>query len=98
VTAIGDRQDLRRHCTACSSAGDPVDVVTFGLSRAMSPVLSLPTTEPRLKCVTGPLVVLKPVASGDFAVCRMIPNINQKSAVAGDQIQVMFLGPIVVEP
>ena len=81
-----------------ASAGDPVDVVTFGVSRAIAGGSITASTEPRLKSVTGTTGRVENVASGDFAVCRMIPNVNQTSASAGDQIQVMFLGPVIVEP
>tara|TARA_R100001460_G_scaffold47300_1_gene85026 strand:+ start:348 stop:740 length:393 start_codon:yes stop_codon:yes gene_type:complete len=98
VTAIGTDKTCVGIAQRGASAGEPVDVVTFGLSRAIAGGAITANTEPRLKCVTAATGRVEPVASGDFAVCRMIPNINQKSAVAGDQIQVMFLGPVIVEP
>ena len=100
ITKIGTDKSCVGIAQRAASAGDPVDVVTFGLSRAVVGGAATITaaTDPRLKSVTGTTGRVEVVASGDFAVCRMIPNINQKTAVAGDQIQVMFLGPVVVEP
>ena len=98
ITAAGTDKACVGIAQRAASAGDPVDVVTFGLSRVVAGGAITASTEPRLKCVTGTTGRVEIVATGDFAVCRMIPNINQKSAIAGDQIQVMFLGPIVVEP
>jgi len=98
ITEVGTDKTCVGIAQRAASAGDPVDVVTFGISRVIAGGSITANTEPRLKCVTGTTGRVEIVAAGDFAVCRMIPNINQKSAVAGDQIQVMFLGPIVVEP
>ena len=101
VTAIGTDKTCVGIAQRAASAGDPVDVVTFGLSRAIAGNAITPVglgAEPRLKCVTAATGRVEAVATGDFAVCRMISNINQKSAAAGDQILVMFHGPIVVEP
>ena len=69
-----------------------------GLSRAIAGGAITAATEPRLKSVTGATGKVETVATGDFAVCRMIPNINQFTAADGDQILVIFVGPTVVEP
>ena len=98
VTAIGTDKTCVGIAQRAAAAGEPVEVVIYGLSRAIAGNNITANTEPRLKCVTAATGRLEAVAYGDFAVCRMIPNINQKSAAAGDQILVMFHGPIVVEP
>ena len=98
VTAIGTDKTCVGIAQRAAAAGEPVEVVIYGLSRAIAGNNITANTEPRLKCVTAATGRLEAVASGDFAVCRMIPNINQKPAAAGDQILVMFHGPIVVEP
>ena len=98
VTAIGTDKTCVGIAQRAAAAGEPVEVVIYGLSRTIAGNNITANTEPRLKCVTAATGRLEAVASGDFAVCRMIPNINQKSAAAGDQILVMFHGPIVVEP
>ena len=101
VTAIGTDKTCVGIAQRAAAAGEPVEVVIYGLSRAIAGNAITPVgvgAEPRLKCVTAATGRVEAVATGDFAVCRMIPNINQKSAAAGDQILVMFHGPIVVEP
>jgi hypothetical protein len=80
-----------------AAAGEAVEVVTAGLSRAIAGGNITASTDPRLKSVTGTTGKVETVASGDFAVCRMIPNINQTTAADNDQILVMFVGPVVVE-
>ena len=98
TTTVGTDKACVGIAQRAASAGDPVDVVTFGVSRAIAGGSITASTEPRLKSVTGTTGRVENVASGDFAVCRMIPNVNQTAASAGDQIQVMFLGPVIVEP
>jgi len=78
------------------TAGDPVDVVISGKTRAIAGNNITASTEPRLKVVTANGGKLEDVAAGDFAVCRMIPNTNQTSAVDNDQIWVLFIGPTIV--
>ena len=34
--------------------------------------------------------------AGEYPVCRVLPNVNQVSAVDGDQIRVLFTGPSIV--
>lgn len=77
------------------SAGEAVDVVTFGITKAIAGGAITASTDPRLKATTGGGKV-ETVAQGDFAVCRMIPNINQTTAADGDQITVLFVGPTIV--
>ena len=100
-TAVGTDKTCVGIAQRTVAAGDPVEVVTYGISRAIAGDSITASTEPRLKSVTSPGKTagrVEAVASGDFAVCRMIPNINQTTAAAGDQILVMFNGPIIVEP
>lgn len=78
------------------TAGNPVDVVISGLTRAIAGNNITASTEPRLKVVTANGGKLENVDSGDFAVCRMIPNTNQTTAVDNDQILVLFIGPTIV--
>ena len=74
-----------------AAAGEAVEVVTAGLSRAIAGGNITASTDPRLKSVTGTTGKVETVASGDFAVCRMISNTNQFTAADNDQILVMFL-------
>ena len=78
------------------TAGEAVDVVISGLTRAIAGKNITASSEPRLKVVTADGGKLENVAAGDFAVCRMIPNINQTTAVDNDQILVLFIGPTIV--
>lgn len=80
------------------ASGDAVEVVTEGLSKVIAGGAITAATDPRLKAVTGTTGKVETVATGDFAVCRMISNTNQFTAADGDQILVMFVGPTVVEP
>lgn len=78
------------------TAGEAVDVITFGISKAIAGGVIAPATDPRLKATSLSGGKVETVAQGDFAVCRMIPNINQVAAANGDQITVLFIGPTIV--
>jgi len=97
ITQIGTDKACVGIAQRAAAAGEAVDVVTAGLSRAIAGGNITASTDPRLKAVTGTTGKVETVASGDFAVCRMIPNINQFTAADNDQILVMFVGPVVVE-
>jgi len=47
--------------------------------------LLMATTDGKLVAFDG--------AATKYAVARMLPNVNQDSAIAGDQISVIFVGP-----
>ncbi len=99
ITTVGTDKKCIGIAQRAASAGETVDVVIAGLSRAIAGGAITAATEPRLKSVTGTTGKVEAVASGDFTVCRMIPNINQFGPTTdGDQILVMFVGPSVVEP
>tara|TARA_R100001463_G_scaffold53601_1_gene104631 strand:+ start:72 stop:458 length:387 start_codon:yes stop_codon:yes gene_type:complete len=97
ITQVGTDKTCVGIAQRAAAAGEAVDVVTAGLSRAIAGGNITASTDPRLKAVTGTTGKVETVASGDFAVCRMIPNINQTTAADNDQILVMFVGPVVVE-
>tara|TARA_Y100001973_G_scaffold37947_1_gene57130 strand:- start:1566 stop:1955 length:390 start_codon:yes stop_codon:yes gene_type:complete len=98
ITQIGTDKACVGIAQRAAATGDAVEVVTQGLSRAIAGGNITAATDPRLKSVTGTTGKVETVATGDFAVCRMIPNTNQFTAADGDQILVMFVGPSVVEP
>ncbi len=77
---------------ACS-AGDVVEVVTFGLTRAIAGGDIEPATMNLLMATTDGKLIAFDGAIDKYAVARMIPNINQVSASDGDQIKVVFTGP-----
>ena len=77
---------------ACS-AGEVVEVVTLGITRAIAGASIAPATMNLLMATTaGKLIPFDGLAS-KYAVARMIPNINQDAASDGDQIKVVFTGP-----
>ena len=95
-SAIGTDKAIVGIAQRAVTAGEAVDVVISGLTRAIAGGNITASTEPRLKVVTANGGKLENVAAGDFAVCRMIPNINQTTAVDNDQILVLFIGPTIV--
>ena len=97
ITQVGTDKACVGIAQRAAAAGEAVEVVTAGLSRAIAGGDITASADPRLKSVTGTTGKVETVASGDFAVCRMIPNINQTTAADNDQILVMFVGPVVVE-
>jgi hypothetical protein len=46
--------------------------------------------------VTTAGAVKSGLTSGDYAVARVLPNINQTSAAAGEQLLALFRGPLTV--
>ena len=77
-----------------ASAGEAVDVVTFGLTRVVAGGALSPETEPRLSATTAGKMIA--TAAAKYPVARMLPNINQTGAADGDQILVLFVGPTVI--
>ena len=78
------------------AAGDPVDVLIYGITRAKAgAALTLTTDNLLMAANDGELVV---ATASNFPVARTLPNMNQKStAGAGEEIFVMFFGPSVVK-
>lgn len=80
---------------ACS-AGDAVEVVVLGKSRAIAGGTLAPASMNLLMATSdGKLVAFDGLAT-KYAVARMLPNINQNSASSGDQISVIFTGPVAL--
>lgn len=77
---------------ACS-AGDTVEVLVYGISRAIAGGTIAPATMNLLMATTDGKLVAFDGASGNYAVARMLPNINQTGAAANEQIKVVFTGP-----
>jgi len=74
-----------------ASTGDAVDVVIFGETKMISDGALTFATTPRLSVTTAGNV--EAAAAADYPVARVIPNINQISSAAGEQINVLFHGP-----
>jgi hypothetical protein len=78
-----------------ASAGDSVEVCVFGLTRMIAGGSLTFVTTPLL-AVTTAGAVKSGLTSGDYAVARVMPNINQVSAAANEQIVAFFFGPTTV--
>ena len=80
---------------ACS-AGDSVEVKVLGKSRAIAGGNIAPATMNLLMAAADGKLVAFDEGAGNYAVARMLPNINQVSAASGDQINVIFTGPVAL--
>ncbi len=78
-----------------ASAGDSVEVCVFGLTRVIAGGSLTFVTTPLL-AVTTDGKVQSGLTSGDYAVARVMPNINQVSAAANEQLLAFFFGPTTV--
>ena len=74
------------------STGEAVDVLLSGCTRVIAGGSITFATTPLLMATTAGKVVAH-ATSGNYSVCRVVPNINQTSAASGDQIEVFFTGP-----
>lgn len=77
---------------ACS-AGDSVEVLVQGISRAIAGGNIAPATMSLLMATTDGELIAYDGAADKYSVARILPNINQTSASANDQILVVFNGP-----
>ena len=77
-----------------ASAGDVVDVLVHGTSRAIAGATLALTDTPRL-AVTAAGAVKPGDTSADYPIARFLPNVNQLGASSGEQVLVFFHGPIV---
>jgi len=80
---------------ACS-AGDSVEVKVLGKSRAIAGGNIAPATMNLLMATADGKLIAFDAATDKYAVARMLPNINQASASSGDQINVIFTGPVAL--
>ena len=79
----------------CDS-GDVVEIIALGKSRAIAGGNIAPATMNQLMATTDGKLIAFDGAADKYAVARMVPNINQTSAADGDQISVIFTGPVNV--
>lgn len=77
---------------ACS-AGDSVEVIVGGISRAIAGAAIAPETTSLLMAEANGNLIPLVKGSGNFSVARILPNINHHSPADGDQIKVVFTGP-----
>ncbi len=78
-----------------ASTGDTVEVCVFGLTRVIAGGSLTFVTTPLL-AVTTAGKVKSGLTAGDYAVARVLPNINQTSAAANAQLLAFFFGPVTV--
>ncbi len=78
---------------ACAS-GEVVEVLIYGITRVIAGESLTFNSTPILAAITdGKVQACEATDTTFYPIARIIPNINQKSASAGDQIKVMFVGP-----
>jgi len=75
-----------------ASAGEPVDVVISGVSRVIAGG-SITFDSASLVMASTAGKVVTHATSANYAIGRIIPNINQTSAAANDQLSIVFTGP-----
>lgn len=80
-----------------ASAGDVVEVCVSGITRVLAGGSLTFVSTPLLAVTTGGKVK-SGLTSGDYPIARVLPNINQLSAAANEQIVVLFNGPLTVNP
>lgn len=76
-----------------ASAGEVVDVIVSGISRAVAGDAIEPETTTLLMVDANAELVPLVKGSGNFSMARILPNINHHSPADGDQIKVVFTGP-----
>tara|TARA_Y100001937_G_scaffold72129_1_gene98122 strand:+ start:1154 stop:1537 length:384 start_codon:yes stop_codon:yes gene_type:complete len=74
-----------------ASTGEAVDVIIFGPTRVIAGG-SITFTDSLVMATTSGNVATH-ASSGNYAIGRIIPNINQTSASANDQLSIVFTGP-----
>ncbi len=75
------------------AAGEAVDVIISGLTRAIAGAAIAPETTSLLMASTDGKLIPFVKGSGNFSVARIIPNINHASPADADQVKVVFTGP-----
>lgn len=75
---------------ACNS-GDMVDVVVQGLTRAIAGASITFNSTPLLMATTDGKAIAH-ATSGNYSIGRVVPNVNQTSASANEQITIVFTG------
>lgn len=75
---------------ACNS-GDSVDVLVQGTSRVIAGATIANTVSLVMATTDGK--VATHATTGNYSIGQILPNINQVSSSAGDQILIKFTGP-----
>lgn len=77
---------------ACA-AGDSVEVIIAGVTRAIAGAAIAPETTTLLMAEPDGKLIPFVAGTGNFSVARILPNIAHHSPADGDQIKVVFTGP-----
>ena len=93
--AATDRRCVGVAQRACS-AGDSVEVKISGLTRVIAGATIANTVSLVMADSNGK--VITHATSGNFSIGQIIPNINQASSAASDQIFINFTGPVNLVP
>jgi hypothetical protein len=88
--AATDRRCVGIAQRACA-LGDSVEVKVNGISRVIAGATIANTVSLVMADTNGK--VITHAASGNFSIGQIIPNINQVSSSAGDQVFMNFTGP-----
>jgi hypothetical protein len=91
VTTAGSDKACVGVAQRAASAGEAVDVVISGVSRVIAGG-SITFTSSLVMATTAGNVATH-ATTGNYAIGRIIPNINQTSASANDQLSIVFTGP-----
>lgn len=88
--AATDRRCVGVAQRACAS-GDSVEVKVNGITRVVAGATIANTVSLIMADTNGKVVTH--ATSGNFSIGQVLPNINQVSSAAGDQIFINFTGP-----
>lgn len=80
---------------ACAS-GDSVEVLVQGVSRVIAGATIANTVSLVMAATDGKVVTH--ATTGNYSIGQILPNINQTSASASDQILIKFTGPCNLLP
>ena len=79
------------------AAGDSVDVLVFGVSRAkLGAITDFASGTSCLLTAAASGKLVNTSTTGDYIVARVLPNINSTAAADNDQAEVLFVGPSIV--
>ena len=91
TTAATDARCIGIAQRACAD-GEVVEVLVQGESRVIAGGAGLANTASLVMATTAG-AVLAHATSGNYSIGQLLPNINQTSASANDQVLIKFTGP-----
>ena len=93
--AATDRRCVGVAQRACAS-GDSVEVKVLGITRVVAGATIANTVSLVMADTDGK--VITHATSGNFSIGQILPNINQPSSSASDQVFMNFTGPVNLVP